>query len=51
MVKLKDILNEVIQIYSVKVVIVSDKDSNFTEILDGMRATRKVTIVNANTSD
>lgn len=51
MVKLKDILNEVIQIYAVDVVIVSDKDSNFTEILDGMRATRKVTIVNANTSD
>lgn len=51
MVKLKDILNEVIQIYSVSVVIVSDKDANFTDILDGMRATRKVTIINSNTSD
>jgi Pyruvate/2-oxoacid:ferredoxin oxidoreductase gamma subunit len=51
MIKLKDILNEVIQIYSVDVVIVSDKDANFTDILDGMRATRKVTIINANTSD
>mgnify|MGYP001376365459 FL=1 len=50
MIKLKDILNEVIQLYSVDVVIVSDKDSNFTDILDGMRATRKVTIINANTS-
>ncbi len=51
MIKLKDILNEVIQIYSVNVVIVSDKEANFTDILDGMRATRKVTIINANTSD
>ena len=51
MIKLKDLLNEVIQLYSVDVVIVSDKDANFTDILDGMRATRKVTIINANTSD
>ena len=51
MIKLKDILFENINIYSVNVVIVSDKDSNFTDILDGMRATRKVTIINANTSD
>ena len=51
MIKLKDILNETLNIYSVNVVIVSDKDANFTDILDGMRATRKVTIINANTSD
>ena len=51
MIRLKDILFEAINIYSVNVVIVSDKDSNFTDILDGMRATRKVTIINANTSD
>jgi hypothetical protein len=51
MTMLKDILNEVINIYSVSVVIVSDKEANFTDILDGMRATRKVTIINANTSD
>ena len=51
MIKLKDILNEALNIYSVNVVIVSDKDANFTDILDGMRATRKVTIINANTSD
>ena len=51
MIKLKDILNEVIQIHSVNVIIVSDKDANFTDILDGMRATRKVTIINSNTSD
>ena len=51
MIKLRDILFENVNIYSVNVVIVSDKDSNFTDILDGMRATRKVTIINANTSD
>ena len=51
MIKLRDILFEDINIYSVNVVIVSDKDANFTDILDGMRATRKVTIINANTSD
>ena len=50
MIKLRDILFEDINVYSVTVVIVSDKDANFTDILDGMRATRKVTIINANTS-
>ena len=51
MIKLRDISFEDINIYSVSVVIVSDKEANFTDILDGMRATRKVTIINANTSD
>ena len=51
MIKLRDIIFENINLYSVSVVIVSDKDANFTDILDGMRATRKVTIINANTSD
>ena len=51
MIKLRDILFEDINIYSVNVVIISDKDANFTDILDGMRATRKVTIINANTSN
>ena len=51
MIKLRDILFEDINIYSVNVVIISDKDANFTDILDGMRATRKVTIINSNTSD
>ena len=51
MIKLKDILNEALNIYSVSVSIISDKEANFTDILDGMRATRKVTIINANTSD
>ena len=51
MIKLKDILKEAINIYSVDVTIITDSDANFTDILDGMRATRKVTIINANTSD
>ncbi len=51
MIKLKDILNEALNIYSVSVTMISDKDANFTDILDGMRATRKVTIINTNTSD
>ena len=51
MIKLKDILNEALNIYSVNVTIISDKDASFTDILDGMRATRKVTIINSNTPD
>ena len=51
MIKLKDILNEALNIYSVSVSIISDMESYFTDILDGMRATRKVTIINSNTSD
>ena len=51
MIKLKDILNEALNVYSVNVSIISDKDANFTDILDSMRATRKVTIINTNTSD
>jgi len=51
MIKLKDILNEALNIYSVSVSIISDKEANFTDILDGMRATRKVTIINANTPE
>ena len=51
MIKLKDILNEALNVYSVSVTIISDKNISFTDILDGMRATRKVTIINANTSD
>ena len=51
MIKLKDILNEALNVYSVSVTIISDKNVSFTDILDGMRATRKVTIINSNTSD
>lgn len=51
MIKLKDILNEALNIYSVDATIISDKDTNFTDIMDSIRATRKVTIVNSTTDD
>jgi len=51
MIKLKDILFEDIRLYAIDIVIVSDKTANFTDILDNIRATRKVTIVNANTPE
>lgn len=51
MIKLKDILAEALNIYSVDVIIVSDKDANITDVLDGIRAIRRVTIVNSNTGD
>jgi hypothetical protein len=50
MIKLKDILSEALNLYSVDIVILSDKDSSFTDVLDGIRAIRRVTIVNTNTS-
>lgn len=51
MIKLKDILHENITLYSVDVVLVTDKDTNFTDVVDGVRGIRKVTTVNTNTSD
>ena len=50
MIKLRDILNEEIRLTSVDVVLVTDKDTNFTDVLDGVRGIRKVTTVNVNTS-
>ena len=51
MIKLKDILAEALNIYSVDLIIVSDKESNITDVFDGIRAIRRVTIVNSNTGD
>lgn len=51
MIKLKDILLEEVTLYSIDVVLVTDKDTNFTSILDGIRGIRKVTTVNANTPE
>jgi len=51
MIKLKDILNEALNVYSVDVIIVSDKEANFTDVVDGIRAIRRVTIVNPNTPE
>ena len=50
MIKLKDILLEDISLFSVDVVLVTDKDTNFTDVLDGVRGIRKITTVNVNTS-
>jgi len=50
MIKLRYILNEEINLTSVDVVLVTDKDTNFTDVLDGVRGIRKVTTVNVTTS-
>ena len=49
MIKLKDIILENVTLYSVDIVLVTDKDVNFTEVIDGIRGIRKITTVNANT--
>lgn len=51
MIKLKDILYEDISLYSVDIVLVTDKDQNFTDTLDGVRGIRKITTVNVNTPE
>ena len=51
MIKLKDILLEDISLFSVDVVLVTDKDTNFTDVLDGVRGIRKITTVNVNTPE
>ena len=51
MIKLKDILNEDIVLRSVDAVLVTDKDTNFTDVLDGVRGVRKITTVNVTTPE
>ena len=51
MIKLKDILNEVTQLYKVNAYIVVDNEYNVTDILNNMRAVRKITTINNDTSD
>tara|TARA_B100001059_G_scaffold221791_1_gene245113 strand:+ start:220 stop:561 length:342 start_codon:yes stop_codon:yes gene_type:complete len=46
MIKLKDILNEVLNTFIVECDILTDPTFNITDILDEVRALRKVTIVN-----
>ena len=45
MIKLKKILNEVLNEYIVQAYILTNPDFNITDILDQIRAVRKVTIV------
>ena len=51
MIKLKDILNEVLNTFQVEVRIISDRKFNITSILDQIRGLEKVTIVNNITPD
>ena len=46
MIKLKNILNEVLNTFIVECEILTDSTFNITDILDEVRALRKVTIVN-----
>ena len=46
MIKLKDILSEVMNTYSVQASLMSDRDMGITNILDQIRGLEKVTIVN-----
>ena len=45
MIKLKNILNEVLNTYIVQAYMLTDNDYNITDVLDQIRAIRKVTIV------
>jgi len=45
MIKLKNILNEVLNTYIVQAYMLTDTDFNITDILDQIRAVRKVTII------
>ena len=45
MIKLKNILNEVLNTFIVQAYMLTDNDYNITDILDQIRALRKVTIV------
>ena len=45
MIKLKNILNEVLNTFMVQAYMLTNTDYNITDILDQIRAIRKVTIV------
>ena len=45
MIKLKNILNEVLNTYIVQAYMLTDTEYNITDVLDQVRAIRKVTIV------
>ena len=45
MIKLKNILNELLNTYVVQAYMLTDTDYNITDVLDQIRALRKVTIV------
>ena len=45
MIKLKDILNEVLNTYKIEANLFTDRDFNISDILNQIRAVRKITIV------
>ena len=45
MIKLKDILLEILNTYQVEAYMLTDRDFNITDVLDQVRAIRKITIV------
>ena len=45
MIKLKNILNEVLNTFSVQAFMLTDSNFNITDILEQIRAIRKITIV------
>ena len=45
MIKLKDILSEILNTYQVEAYLLSDPNMNISDILDQIRAIRKITIV------
>ena len=45
MIKLKDILSEILNTYQVEAYILTDPSYNITDVLDQIRAIRKITIV------
>jgi len=51
MIKLKNILTEVLNTFQVEAIIVSDKKVSITSVLDQIRALHKITIVNNITPD
>ena len=51
MIKLKDILNEVLNTYKIEANLFTDRDFNISDILNQIRAVRKITIVSIITPD
>ena len=45
MLKLKNILTEILNTYQVQAYMLTDRESNITDVLDQIRAIRKITIV------
>jgi ABC-type transporter Mla maintaining outer membrane lipid asymmetry ATPase subunit MlaF len=49
--KLKDLIMEALPVHKITAYLVTDSDTNVTDVIDEIRAIRKVTIVNNITSE